>query len=210
MLNISARSSKLQSQQQIAAIIVEPEFKGRRVTSFRQPSFYRPFSRSRRSLARSSFPDEMQTAFGRAGAMWGFEHDQLAPDILTVGKGHRRRLPVERVISTDEHCQAQPYSLPSGSSSSYGGNPLAAAAGLATLEVILDEQLAENSRRSVRFSSRDFRHSSSASNSWVMREAAGLMLGSRAGEEQENQRARGQGSLRVGYSRAVWIADHCP
>jgi len=51
------------------------------------------------------------------------------------------------VISTDEHCQAQPYSLPSGSSSSYGGNPLTAAAGLATLEIILDGQLAENARK---------------------------------------------------------------
>jgi 4-aminobutyrate aminotransferase / (S)-3-amino-2-methylpropionate transaminase / 5-aminovalerate transaminase len=50
------------------------------------------------------------------------------------------------VISTEENCNALPYSLPSGNSSSYGGNPLAAAAGLASLEIILKEKLVENSR----------------------------------------------------------------
>ena len=79
--------------------------------------------------------------------MWGFLHDQLAPDILTVGKGIGGGFPLSAVISTDQHSRAKPYALPSGSSSSYGGNPLAAAAGLATLEIILDEKLAENSRK---------------------------------------------------------------
>ena len=39
--------------------------------------------------------DEMQTAFGRAGAMWGFSHDQLSPDILTVAR-ELAGLPIER------------------------------------------------------------------------------------------------------------------
>jgi 4-aminobutyrate aminotransferase-like enzyme len=79
--------------------------------------------------------------------MWGFEHDRLSPDIRTVGKGVGGGFPLSGVISTDQFCQARPYALPSGSSSSYGGNPLAAAAGLASLEIILRENLVENSRQ---------------------------------------------------------------
>src|SRR5262249_45678015 len=55
--------------------------------------------------------------------------------------------PVSAVLSTDEIVQAAPFSLPSASSSSYGGNPLAAAAALATIRTVLDEELVENSAR---------------------------------------------------------------
>jgi 4-aminobutyrate aminotransferase-like enzyme len=51
------------------------------------------------------------------------------------------------VISTDELTKAKPFANPSGSSSSYGGNPLATAAGLASLEIIVKENLVKNSER---------------------------------------------------------------
>ena len=137
---------KLQSQQQIAAIIVEP-IQGTAGNVVPPPEFLPAVESIAKEFGALLISDEMQTAFGRAGAMWGFAHDQLSPDILTVGKGIAGGFPLSAVISTDEHCQAKPHSLPSGSSSSYGGNPLAAAAGLATLEIILDEKLAENSRK---------------------------------------------------------------
>jgi 4-aminobutyrate aminotransferase-like enzyme len=52
--------------------------------------------------------------------------------------------PVSAVISTDEIVAAEPFSLPSASSSSYGGNPLAARAALVTIETIRDENLTGN------------------------------------------------------------------
>jgi 4-aminobutyrate aminotransferase / (S)-3-amino-2-methylpropionate transaminase / 5-aminovalerate transaminase len=137
---------KLQSQQQIAAIIVEP-IQGTAGNVVPPPEFLPAVQSIAKEFGALLISDEMQTAFGRAGAMWGFAHDQLSPDILTVGKGLAGGFPLSAVISSDEHCQAKPYSLPSGSSSSYGGNPLGAAAGLATLEIILDEKLAENSQK---------------------------------------------------------------
>ena len=79
--------------------------------------------------------------------MFGVEHDGVAPDIMTLGKGMGGGFPVSALISTDEIVAALPFSLPSASSSSYGGNPLAAAAVRVTLDTILDEDLAENSRR---------------------------------------------------------------
>ena len=83
--------------------------------------------------------DEMITGFGRTGLMWGAEHDGVIPDIMTVGKGVGGGFPLSGVVSSDAITSAKPWSNPSFSSSSYGGNPLAAAAGLAALEVILKE-----------------------------------------------------------------------
>ncbi|MCW5698889.1 MAG: aminotransferase class III-fold pyridoxal phosphate-dependent enzyme [Rhodospirillales bacterium] len=69
----------------------------------------------------------------------------IRPEHHDGGQGHRRRLPWWR--STDELTQHRPFSEPSGSSSSYGGNPLGAAAGLASLSIILDEDLVANAAR---------------------------------------------------------------
>jgi 4-aminobutyrate aminotransferase-like enzyme len=88
--------------------------------------------------------DEMITGFGRTGLMFGCEYDRVTPDIMTVGKGMASGFPVSAVISTREIVAAEPFSLPSASSSSYGGNPLACAAALATITTIRDDRLVEN------------------------------------------------------------------
>jgi 4-aminobutyrate aminotransferase-like enzyme len=66
---------------------------------------------------------------------------------MTVGKGIGGGFPLSAVISTDAITAAKPWSNPSHSSSSYGGNPLAAAAGLAAIEIILEEDLVANAER---------------------------------------------------------------
>jgi 4-aminobutyrate aminotransferase / (S)-3-amino-2-methylpropionate transaminase / 5-aminovalerate transaminase len=91
--------------------------------------------------------DEMITGFGRTGLMFGCNHDQMTPDIMTMGKGMGGGFPVSALISTDEIVSAEPFSLPSASSSSYGGNPLAAAAALVTIQTIVAEGLVEHAAR---------------------------------------------------------------
>ena len=91
--------------------------------------------------------DEMITGFGRTGLMFGCNHDQMTPDIMTMGKGMGGGFPVSALISTDEIVAAEPFSLPSASSSSYGGNPLASAAALVTIQTIVAEGLVENAAR---------------------------------------------------------------
>jgi 4-aminobutyrate aminotransferase-like enzyme len=91
--------------------------------------------------------DEMITGFGRTGVMFGCNHDQVTPDIMTMGKGMGGGFPVSALISTDEIVAAEPFSLPSASSSSYGGNPLASAAALVTIQTIVAEGLVENAAR---------------------------------------------------------------
>ena len=66
---------------------------------------------------------------------------------MTVGKGVGGGFPLAGVISTDDITASKPWSNPSYSSSSYGGNPLASAAGLAELEIIVKEDLVKNAER---------------------------------------------------------------
>jgi 4-aminobutyrate aminotransferase-like enzyme len=91
--------------------------------------------------------DEILTGFGRTGTMWASEQFNLAPDIMTIGKGIGGGFPLSAVASSFERMSARPFGEPSGSSSSYGGNPLAAAAGLGAVEIIIHEKLVENSAR---------------------------------------------------------------
>jgi 4-aminobutyrate aminotransferase-like enzyme len=91
--------------------------------------------------------DEMITGFGRTGEWFGCMHEGVTPDIMTVGKGVAGGFPVSGVITTTEIAESKPWANPSGSSSSYGGNPLASAACDTTLQVIIKEKLVENSKR---------------------------------------------------------------
>jgi 4-aminobutyrate aminotransferase/(S)-3-amino-2-methylpropionate transaminase len=88
--------------------------------------------------------DEMITGLGRTGRYWGLEHAGVRPDIVTLGKAFGGGYPLSGVLTTDVIARATPWAAPSGSSSSYGGNPLAAAAGAAALRVLDDERLVQN------------------------------------------------------------------
>ena len=89
----------------------------------------------------------MITGFGRTGTFFAVEHEGVTPDIMTVGKGMGNGFPLSAVITTEEISRSEPWAKPSTSSSSFGGFPLACAAGLATLRAIREEHLVENSAR---------------------------------------------------------------
>jgi 4-aminobutyrate aminotransferase/(S)-3-amino-2-methylpropionate transaminase len=91
--------------------------------------------------------DEMITGFGRTGKYWGSQHSGVEPDVITLGKQFGGGFPISAILSKDKIVRSKPWSNPSGSSSSYGGNPLAAAAASACLRIIDEEGLVENSRR---------------------------------------------------------------
>ena len=130
----------------ISAIIAEP-IQGTAGNVIPPAGFLRAVQSVARDHGALFFADEMITGFGRTGAMWGTEHEGIVPDIMTVGKGVGGGFPLSAVISTDTLTQAKPWSNPSFSSSSYGGNPLASAAGLAALQIILNEDLVKNADR---------------------------------------------------------------
>jgi 4-aminobutyrate aminotransferase-like enzyme len=129
-----------------AAIIVEP-IQGTAGNIIPPPGFLLAAREVAREAGALFIADEMITGFGRTGVMFGCNHDGVVPDIMTMGKGMASGFPMSAVVSTEEIVAAEPFSLPSASSSSYGGNPLAAAAGLVTITTIRDEDLVGNSAR---------------------------------------------------------------
>jgi len=88
--------------------------------------------------------DEIITGFGRTGKMFASEYTGVVPDIMTIGTGMGGGFPVSGLISTPDITSATPFSKPSASSSSYGGNPLAATAALVTIQTIVRDKLVEH------------------------------------------------------------------
>ena len=88
--------------------------------------------------------DEVQAGFGRTGTLWGFEHYGIVPDLALFGKGISSSLPLAAVAGRPDVMDSQP----AGSmTSTHTGNPVCCAAALASIDLVLRENLAENSRR---------------------------------------------------------------
>lgn len=89
--------------------------------------------------------DEVQTGFGRLGdCFWGFEQQDVVPDIVIVGKPIANGHPMGAVITTSEI--AESFGKGVEFFSSFGGNPVSCAVGMAVLEVIEEEHLQENAK----------------------------------------------------------------
>jgi 4-aminobutyrate aminotransferase-like enzyme len=130
----------------LAAVIVEP-IQGTAGNVIPAPGWLKGLRALTKELGALLISDEMITGFGRTGKMWGCDDEDIIPDIMTVGKGLGGGFPVSGVITSTEISQSKPWGNPSGSSSSYGGNPFASAACDAALQIILKEKLVDNSRR---------------------------------------------------------------
>ena len=86
--------------------------------------------------------DEIQSGFGRTGKLFAFEHYDVEPDLICCGKGISSSLPLSAVIGKKEIVDVDP-SL----NSTHGGNPICCAATLASIDVLLSENLVSESAR---------------------------------------------------------------
>lgn len=87
--------------------------------------------------------DEIQMGFGRTGKLFAFEHFGIAPDILCLAKGMGGGMPIGAFISSKEFMSTLTHKPALGHITTFGGHPVSCAAALASLQVIIDEQLAE-------------------------------------------------------------------
>ena len=85
--------------------------------------------------------DEVQSGYGRSGRMWAFEHAGIVPDVVLAAKAIANGLPLGAIISSRE--LQERWGL-GAHGSTYGGNPVACAAGIAVLETIREEGLVAN------------------------------------------------------------------
>ena len=87
--------------------------------------------------------DEIQTGFGRTGKMWGFEHSDIIPDIVLLGKALGGGMPLGAFVASKEHMQQLTNNPVLGHITTFGGHPVSCAAGIAALDVLREEQLIE-------------------------------------------------------------------
>lgn len=87
--------------------------------------------------------DEIQTGFGRTGKLFAFEHFGIVPDILTIGKAMGGGMHMGGFVGKRELMHELTHDPILGHITTFGGHPVACAAGLAGLEVLLDEKLVD-------------------------------------------------------------------
>ena len=91
--------------------------------------------------------DEVQSGYGRTGRMWAFEHAGIVPDVVVLAKAIANGLPLSAIVSSRE---LQERWGRGAHGSTYGGNPVACAAGSAVLETIRDGAPGRERRRARR------------------------------------------------------------
>ncbi len=85
--------------------------------------------------------DEIQCGFGRTGKLWGFEHFDIVPDILLLGKALGGGMPLGAFIADKELMWSLTNDPELGHVTTFGGHPVCCAAGLAAMKVLLEENL---------------------------------------------------------------------
>jgi acetylornithine aminotransferase len=90
--------------------------------------------------------DEIQPGFGRTGKLFGFEHFQVVPDILVIGKGMAAGLPVGAFVASEELMDLLSDQPKLGHITTFGGNPVIASASLACLKELLSTNLIEETK----------------------------------------------------------------
>ncbi len=85
--------------------------------------------------------DEIQTGFGRTGRFWGFEHFDIVPDILLLGKALGGGMPLGAFIADKKLMDAFTENPVLGHITTFGGHPVCCAAGMAAMKVLIDEKM---------------------------------------------------------------------
>ncbi|HRF59244.1 MAG TPA: aspartate aminotransferase family protein [Fimbriimonadaceae bacterium] len=91
--------------------------------------------------------DEVQTGLGRTGDLFGCDHDRVSPDVMTLAKAFGGGvMPIGATVATPAVFERVYSENPLAHTSTFGGNPLACAAGLASIQVVEEEGLCERAR----------------------------------------------------------------
>jgi adenosylmethionine-8-amino-7-oxononanoate aminotransferase len=133
----------------LAALIVEPLVQGAAGILVHPPGYLAGLRELTRKYGVLLIADEVAVGFGRTGTMFACEQEEVAPDFLCLGKGLTGGyLPMSAMLTTSAVFEAflGPYDAMKTffHGHTYGGNPLAAAAALATLELFKTEKTLEN------------------------------------------------------------------
>ena len=118
----------------VAAVILEP-VQGEGGFTVMPPEFIQGLAERCAAYGILYIDDEVQAGMGRTGTLWGIEHSGVVPDLITVGKSIASGMPLAGVVGRADVIDSV---HPGGLGSTYGGNPVACAAGVESLRAITD------------------------------------------------------------------------
>jgi len=125
-----------------ACVIVEP-IQGEAGVIYPENAFLDKIRKVCSSTGTLLIFDEIQTGFGRTGSMFAIDRFGVVPDILLLAKALGGGMPLGAFISSNEIMSALVSNPPLGHITTFGGHPVCCAAGLASLNIIIEERLAE-------------------------------------------------------------------
>jgi acetylornithine/succinyldiaminopimelate/putrescine aminotransferase len=136
-------AARAEIDDQTAAFVVEP-VQGEGGVNVPPPGYLKGVAEACRAAGALLVLDEIQTGIGRTGAWLALEHEDVVPDVLTLGKGLGGGFPVAAFMCTEPVAQT---AAPGEHGGTYIGNPVAAAAANAVLRVLEEDKLVENAAR---------------------------------------------------------------
>jgi len=139
-LSILDRVIAAQSTGDLAALIVEP-YQGASGFIFPPEGYLKGLEQWAKEKDILFILDEVQSSFGRTGKMFALEWEGLRPNLLCLGKGIGSSIPHAALLTETRLIKSLG---PGEMSSTYGGNPVSCAAGLAVLDILQEEKLADN------------------------------------------------------------------
>jgi len=125
---------------QVAGVVLEP-IQGWNGSVIYQDDYIPKVKKVCEELGALFVADEILTGFGRTGKMFCVDHYDVVPDVMIVGKGMANGFPVSAIAIKEEHANVLEKI---SASTSYGGNPMACAAIVATIEVMQEENILEH------------------------------------------------------------------
>ncbi len=131
---------------EVAAVVVEP-IQGDAGVRLPEPSWMRALRERCSAVGALLVFDEVQTGFGRTGALFAFERYGTVPDILVLGKALGGGLPMGAFIGSHAHMDLLTHDPVLGHITTFGGHPLPCVAGLAALNALLEEGMVGNAQR---------------------------------------------------------------
>jgi len=134
---------KAATTERTVAVIVEP-VQGEGGVNVPSPGYLKGIQDWCRDQRILFIADEVQTGIGRTGKLFAYEHDDLEPDIISLAKGLAGGVPIGAILAKEAIAA---HFVPGDHGSTFGGNPLAASAAVATLRYILANDVPAQAQR---------------------------------------------------------------
>jgi 4-aminobutyrate aminotransferase/(S)-3-amino-2-methylpropionate transaminase len=176
----------------IAAIIAEP-IQGVGGVVVSPPGYLEKLADIARAHGGLFIVDEVQSGFGRAGSMFAIENWNVSPDLMTVGKGMANGTPIASFLAREDVGEA----LRTPTFSTYGGNPVACTAGLATIDYVKKNDLALRARDIGKVTMEHLQEMSTRHRLMGDVRGLGLMIGVELVKNRETKEPAGNETLEV-------------